>query len=373
MVIAVAALDATAWGGRDGDQVDSLGLAAVLIRDGHLDRAAGVLADVDTTDEALDRAQYHALLTIVWLKRGGYERAVHHAKAAVSAGKEGGEIRLLLGQAHFGLGQHAEALAAFDAAGEAGRTQPGIFLLRAQCLWRLGRKDRAWAVLGRGLARFPGHAELRRQRVLLLVDLGLYQQAISVGARYLARAGAGAGDHVAIAEMFRRSGEHRRSVALLERARLRFPDDERVARALARAHLDAGNAYAAAGLLFCASLSNPALAVEAAEVYRRAGKLLRALHLNARVRDQKAKVRQRLGLLIDLERFEEAATLEPRLRRLGLLADEKLAYALAYALFRAGRLDRCEAHLRGITDPKLFQSALRLREAIAAAKERRGP
>lgn len=110
---------------------------------------------------------------------------------------------------------------------------------------------------------------------------------------------------------------------------------------------------------------DPALASDAAELYRRAGDVGRALMLNAEEPDQPKKLRQRMGLLVELDRFEEAAALEPRLKRQGLLQDEEVAYALAYALYRTGRPDRAEAHLKVVQRPELFESATALREAMA--------
>jgi thioredoxin-like negative regulator of GroEL len=354
-------------------EVDYLGLAAVLIRDGHMDRAAAVLSDVNTEDEKLDRAQYHTLYAIIWLKQRTYLKAKEHALAAIKEGKQGGEIHLLLGQAYFGMKKYRPALKAFSAAGPAARKQPGIYLLRAQCHWRLKQKQQAWQVLQAGLKRYPRHEQMRQQKILLLVDLKLYQQAIAEGSRFLAGKDARAHDYVAMAEVFRQSKQHRRAIRLLEQALLRFPDDEKLRVQLARSYLDLKQPFAAAGLLHQASLQNTRLTVEAAELYRRAGKLLRALHLNAQVQDQKQKIRQRLGLLIELKRFEEAAAMEPRLVRLGLTKEQRLTYALAYALYRTGRSKRCEHWLRQITEPKLFRKAMELRRAIDACAREGGP
>ena len=86
------------------------------------------------------------------------------------------------------------------------------------------------------------------------------------------------------------------------------------------------------------------------------------------VGDQKAKTRQRLGILLQLGRVEQACSLEPRLSRLGLLKDDQVRYALAYAQFRCGDLEQAANRLRGITKPSLFQAATDLRKAIEARR-----
>ncbi|RMG19133.1 MAG: hypothetical protein D6729_05910, partial [Deltaproteobacteria bacterium] len=144
---------------------------------------------------------------------------------------------------------------------------------------------------------------------------------------------------------------------------------ERVAVALARAYVEAGRPLAAAVVLQEASRFHPRLAGESAELYRRAGRYVRALHMNAQVRDAKEKTRQRLGILIDMAAFERAAALEPRLRRLGLLEDEKIRYALAYAAFKNGEYARAERHLAGLSDPTLFAKGIELRRAMEACRK----
>jgi hypothetical protein len=104
--------------------------------------------------------------------------------------------------------------------------------------------------------------------------------------------------------------------------------------------------------------------LDAAELFRRGGRPVQALYLNAMVADQQAKIRQRLGLLIELERFEEATLLEPRLSRLGLLEEEAVIYALAYSLVQIGKYSRAEHYLKQIRDPELFRKATELRRVM---------
>jgi tetratricopeptide (TPR) repeat protein len=126
---------------------------------------------------------------------------------------------------------------------------------------------------------------------------------------------------------------------------------------------------AAAELLARAAHRKPKYRVEAAELYRRAGRLVSALYLNEQAEDQKAKVRQRLGLMIELGRFEEAAAMTPRLSRLGLLDDQSIVYALAYAFYKTGDFEETERWLKRLTKPELFRRAIQLRKAIQACKE----
>ena len=61
--------------------------------------------------------------------------------------------------------------------------------------------------------------------------------------------------------------------------------------------------------------------------------------------------------------------MEIPLRRVGLMEDEDLRYALAYALFKTGDFDGAERHLAALTRPDLFRKAAELRSAIQDCAE----
>ncbi len=360
--------DPPAAGGEQ--EIDRLSLAALLLRDGHVDRAAAVLARVDADKAGLDLARYHMLCGLAALKSGRQRDAAVALKRSLAAGQRDPMVQVFLAQARFGLRDWEATLAALDAAGEAAAKLAGSFLIRAQCQWRLGRKVAAWTSLFEGLRRYPGVYQMARHKVLLLVDMGLYQQARQEGARLLGADEASCDDHVAVAEALRRGEQLDAAIEVLERARLHYPDEPSIAIQLAHTYLEQGRVLTAAMIFDRLSRRRPRFVLEAAELFRRAGKLHRALVANQRVPDQKTKIRQRLGLLIDLERFEQAAALKPRLARLELLADDGIAYALAYALYRTGRFAAAEAELKRIVDADLFDKANQLRRAMAACRQR---
>ncbi|MCA9664149.1 MAG: hypothetical protein KC503_01130, partial [Myxococcales bacterium] len=331
---------------------------------GHLDRAAAVLREIDIKTKGLDRARYHTLSGLVALKRRDYRVAAAELAAAIGAGQRDKNAYLLLAQARFGMKDYRGTLAALEQVGALARRYVGVYLMRAQAHWRLGERGGAWRALGEGLSRFPSDRQLVRQKVLLMVELGLYSGATQIGLRYLARGGDET-DYVAIAEALRRGKQHRRAILILEQAKLALPRSDRILKQLARAYLDDNKPLAAAELLARAAYAKPKYRVEAAELYRRAGRLITALYFNGLVLEQKPKVRQRLGLLIELARFEQAAAMAPRLSRLGLLADQRIVYALAYALYKVGRYKRAERWLKRLTKPELFQRAIELRKAMA--------
>lgn len=354
----------------DEVEVKKLDEAGLLVREGEWERARVSLAAVNPAARGLDVARLHTLTGLVELQDKRGAEAVAAFERALAVATEGRELlQLHLARAHLLLGQHDAAIAAIDAAGAVGAALPGTWLLRAQAEEARGRPDAAWDALTEGATRFPEHVEARRRQVFLLVRLSLFREARELGEELLARPDAGPDDAVAIAEALRQGGETREALNILEAAVLREGEDRDLLVQAARAALDDGLPLTAGRFLERAAVIDPALSLEAAEAYRRAGDREAALRANGRVADPVAKARQRLGLLLDAEEWERALALDERLLRLGLGTDDGVAYGLAYAAFRLGDVTTAERWLRDISDPEAFRRATELRAAMAACAE----
>ena len=207
------------------------------------------------------------------------------------------------------------------------------------------------------------------RKVFYLVDLGLYKEAVVQGRQYLQQSAGTLEDYVALGNALRASGELDEAAAFLEEAQLNFPGSPEVKKVLAHVYIEREQLSAAADLLYQAALLDPQLLAEAAELYRRAGQTHRALTINSGLSDQPEKFRQRLALYLQLQNFEEAAAMEIPLRRVGLLEDEDLRYAIAYSLFKTGDFAAAEEHLAALNRPDLFRKAAELRRAIQDCAE----
>jgi tetratricopeptide (TPR) repeat protein len=347
-------------------QEDPLSLVALLIRDGHWDRAAQVLDAIDPKAETLDKPRHRTLLGLVALRRDDKELAIAAFTDAKALGAGDPLIDLYLAQALLDLDRAPEAYAAVAGAGAAALAMPQSWLLRARAAQAAGLDDEAWAALIEGGERFPERAhDFAVRQVMLLVDLGLYRGAVEIGRDLLAEATDDPGPWIAVGESLRRAGQAAEAATLLEEARLRFPADPSIPVRLAGALVAAQRPLAAAVLLEQEALMHPELALEAAECFRRAGALGKALSLNTRVPSSRDRYQQRLGLLLEAEDWPRASMLEPRLRREGLLDNDEIAYALGYAWFRLGDHEAALRLLRGIADPSTFERATALREAMA--------
>jgi len=202
-----------------------------------------------------------------------------------------------------------------------------------------------------------------------MVDQGLYQEVVELGRRYLEGAKSPE-DFLALGDALRKSGQLRQAAELAEQGRLHFPDNRELTMLLAHIQVDQQRPLAAAMLIEEVAREHPEFTVEAAELYRRASRHTRALMLNARVLDQKAKLKQRLSILIEMGSYESVAAMAPSLSRLSLLEDESVRYALAYGYFKTGDFAAAEQHLRRLSSSQMFERANQLRRAMESCKER---
>lgn len=352
----------------DGE-VNDLDLAALMLRDGNFERAIVALDRVDLQEEGLDLERYYTLRGLAHLRRDELEPAREALLQAADTEAPDSLVFIYLAQVSFELKDYRATLHAFDRAGEAADRLGSVYHMRAQCYWLLGEHDWALASLDQAAERFPKDYSFTRRKVFYLIEIGLFQRAAELGQTYLEHSEGSVEDYVALGNALRASGELDEAAAFLELARLRFPKSVEVRKSLAHVYIAREELSAAADLLHSAALLEPALLAEAAELYRRAGQTYRALTLNGQLGDQPEKFRQRMALLLELQNYEQAAAMETPLYRVGLLQDEDLRYALAYAQFKIGRFDEAEANLSRLTRSDLFRKAAELRRAIQDCTE----
>ncbi len=358
----------TAQDGEDTEP-DYVSLAGMLVRDGHYERAATELAKVDPSKEGVDTKLYYTLQGLIALRTGAYKQAVGHFDKAIAHGQTDDIVFVYLAQAYYNLKNWERTILSVRNADEAGEDIPDLYLMKAEAHKKLDQRQQAWETLVAGGEQFSERTEFLRQRVFLLIDMGLYQEAMTLGQTYFEVAEPKVDDYIAIGEALRRAGVHDRAQVILEEARLRYPDNNKVVVHLAHAYLATGHMLTAGELLQIAAEDDAKYILEAAELFRRGGAYQRALYMNSQVVDQKAKFKQRVSILLDQRRFVNISAMEARLSRLGLLEDQNILYTLAYASFKTGDYEDAERLLRRITDSELFKSAVELRRAIQVCAE----
>jgi tetratricopeptide (TPR) repeat protein len=348
----------------DPDEVDYLALAGLMLRDGNIDRAMVALDQVDTAADDVDLVRYHTLRGMAHMRRNELEPAREALNRAAASGEADALVHIYLAQVNYQLEDYAAAIESLDRAGAAVERVPSVYHMRAQAHWLLDDPVMAIATLDQAARVFPEDTTFLRRKVFYLVDLGLFKEASTLGRQYLEGSEGKLEDYVALGSALRSSGELDEAARFLEYAQLIFPNSPEVKKVLAHVYIEREQMSAAADVLYQAALLDPTLLGEAAELYRRSGQTYRALTLNSQLTDQPEKLRQRLALYLELQNFEQAAAMEIPLRRVGLMEDEDLRYAIAYALFKTGDFTAAEEHLAMLTRPDLFRKAAELRRAI---------
>lgn len=349
---------------RGEDDVDELALVSVLIRDKHFDRAIHLLEQMEVNTPGMDKALYYLYLGLSHLSLSNAAPAHDAFLKSVESGQTDMMVYVFLAQTAFKLEKYEDTVKYVEKSEGAGTGIAATHMLKANAYWKLNDYHGAWKALQEGISKFPQNAEMRRSSVLVLVEAGLFTQAVEEGRKYLSAIQVTADDYTILSEAFMNGGAQEESILLLEAARLRFPNQTDLTVQLARAYMKNGNELISARLFEHAAMKNETFAADAAELYRRNGQLYNAMRMNERIVDQTQKIRQRMGILLEMSRFEEAAGLAPRLFRLGLLEEPPVRYGLAYAQFKNGDLKEAEETLSRITDEFYFNKAMELRLAI---------
>lgn len=348
--------------------VDFLELAAVMLRDGHSDRALLALQSVDLEDEDTDLARFYTLQGLAYINLNDFVAAKDSLLDAIANGQTDAVIYTYLAQTHYALKEYKNAVQAIDQSGEHAQ-KANLITLKAQSYWHMEEPEAAILALNKGQQLYPQDYSFLRRKVFYFVELELFHEAVKLGREYLDQSQAAAEDYIAIGNALRLSKQYQEALDILEIARLQFPDHETVAKLLAHTYLDLGQLNAAAFILEQAALLNPELLSEAAEVYRRANRFHKALTLNEGIQDQQVKLKQRLSILLALKQFERAANMESGLYRVGLLTDQHVRYALAYAYFSSGRFEQASQHLDHLSESELFRKGVELRRLMQVCKE----
>ena len=373
VVLALVAVNVSAFGRKgkadadnvaDEEEVDELALVSVLIRDKHFDRAVKMLEQMDLKKSGLDKAQYYLLLGLSHLSLSNIEPAYVAFEKSVKHGQKDLMVYVFWAQTAFRQQKFEQVIDFVAKSQGAGDAIAATHMLKANAYWQLKDFHGAWKSLQKGIKTFPDNAEMKRSSVLVLVEAGLFTQAIVEGRHFLSAQHVTPEDYTVISEAFMNGGAPDEAILILEAARLTFPHAKELTVQLARAYMKRGNELIAARLFEHAAMSDEKFAADAAELYRRNGQYYNALRLNERIVAQKRKIRQRMGIFLEMTRFEEAAGLAPRLFRLGLLDEPSVRYGLAYAQFKNGDLKEAEETLKRISDEVYFNKAMELRLAI---------
>ena len=101
---------------------------------------------------------------------------------------------------------------------------------------------------------------------------------------------------------------------------------------------------------------------------RRAREFTLSLYKNAQLTDTKEKYKQRIAIYLEFGAYERVVVTASALKRSGLLEDENIHYALAYAYYKTSNFEKSERELQALSRPDLFEKATELRKNMEKCK-----
>jgi len=359
-------LSLNVWASRN-DEIDYVSLAALMLSDGHTDRASDALNQVDTNSSAVDLPRFYMLKGLVQTKQALYAQANVCFTKSIAHNEDKNASKplyLYIAQNSFNLKEYRGTIGALDHVPDLMSKNPKLFGLKAECYWRLDDKNSAFAVLHETNDRFPEYWDAYKQRFYYLVSLNLYQAALEDAHIYLKNARASETIMLNFINVLHRSNQQDKAIILAETANMKYPSSAKATVMLAHLYLDKQMVHAAAELFNEASIEDSRYTNESAEMYRRARDYVMALLKNTQMLDTKEKYKQRVAIFLEYGDFERIIATRQAMQRGDLMDDETMRYALAYAYYMEGEFDETEALLLTLTKPDLFQKASELRRKM---------
>ena len=350
------------------DEIDHVAIAALLLRDGHIQKAADALSSVNVEDENIDFVRFYTLKGLVALKQGLYQESNNYFLESIKAGQEDKNIFLYMAQNSFKLEKYKESLGYLDAAAELATLKPSLFSLRAELFWRLEQKEKSFEVLEDGMQKFNHEYTLLKQRFFYSMSLGLYQSALDDAHLYLNHEKLDEQSALVFISAFKKANQLDDAIALAEELLLQFEKSAKLTALLAYLYIDKEMLQSAADLFDKASIKDDIYTKESAELYRRAKNFVLSLYKNSQLLDTKEKLKQRLAIYLEYGAYEKVVVSHNALKRSGLIEDENIRYALAYSYYMVGDFDACEKELRQLSSSELFKKATELRKNIQKCK-----
>lgn len=350
------------------DDIDYVSLATILLKDGYYSRANDALNNVNLEDENVDKAQFYTLKGLVSAKLSQYKASNDYFYKAIAAGQTQKSIYVYIAKNSFKLQDYKQVISALEHATKLVKEKPQLMALKAEAYYRLKEYNKALTTLADVMKLHPKYYDAYRQRFVYLVSLGLYQSALEDAKVYLKNAKANEKITLSFINALRQAKETNKAIELAEKAHAMYPNSAKVTVMLATLYIDKDMIHAAADLFGEASLQDSKYIKDSAEMFRRAKEYVRALYKNSQILDPKEKYKQKIAIYLEFGDYERVAATEQALKRNGLLKDQNILYALAYAFYKIGEFDKSEAYLKKITRGDLFQKAVELRKNMNKCK-----
>ncbi|MCB0355871.1 MAG: tetratricopeptide repeat protein [Bdellovibrionales bacterium] len=364
IVVVISLFSHLCWA-QDND-VDYMAITALMLKNNYFSRAKESLNKIDLNEEDVDMHLYHSYKGIIYLHEKNYIEALNHLKLALTYDFSNTEIYLYLAEAYFQLKEYTSALESLNLIDKKVKTRTSYILLFSKINWALNKKELAYQILD-STDEKTAQTVLQKQKWMLLKDSELYQASWVQVQKYWYL-----WDEktlLAYAANYRKDKQLDLALQLLERMRWQFPDSADTVMELAQVYIENKMTFSAASILEESARQIPEITYEAATMLRALGYARRALHLNMQVADEAKSLKNSLAIYLELENYQLVSQLEPQLEKVGLLKDEEMRYAVAFAHYKVGAFQRSESQLDQLSRPDLFKKAVEIKKLITNCKE----
>ena len=170
---------------RKSHELDHLALATVMLKDGHIKRAAAALKSVDLKDESIDQVRYFTISGVIAMRLKDFSQALKAFEKVIALGQATPAIHITRARCAFALKACDTVEEALSAAGDDAWKDRELLVMRSECAWTEKNYEVAIDVLARGKTLFPEERQFVRKHIERLMELGLYQTASEVGEELL--------------------------------------------------------------------------------------------------------------------------------------------------------------------------------------------
>lgn len=385
------------------DPVDHLSLATMMVYDAKYDRARDELNRVDQKKPDFDPARFFTIKGVLASKIQDDRSAIENFLKAIEATRakdfsapnarqnnqylfsvgrgekkeqapkiDGAMVKqekleklyIYLSQSYYRIGEYAKTVESLDLAGNSGRNQSTLFLLRAECYWKIKDAHRAIDALNRGVTLFPEDSTLWQQKIRYFTELNLYQAAIESAKKAMAMSVSGETDFIFLAQLYARDHRWDEAIHLLEKTQASFPASASIRMLLGHYYLKKGMPYATASFFQAGAYRDGRYLEDAVEMMRRIKAYPQSIFLNSLMTDKVEKLKQKVAIFLDRGEYEKVIGLKDGLERYNILDDDSMRYAFAYASFMAKDYAAAEDYLGLINDQDLFMKGTVIRNNI---------
>lgn len=346
--------------------IDYEQVAALLIKEKFYDRAIVTLNKIKKEDVE-DKGKYNALYGLAYLRQRSFATALRYLEESILHKQENvSEIYLNLAETYNQLERPQDALKILQKVTPNEQQKPIYVLLKSSAYWLNKQPNEAFSLINSNLAALPPTTS-KLKKVQWLIELNLVQAAQPYLDELL-RKQIQPSQILALAGLLRKGNHLETAVALLEKARLIFEDNENIAMELADAYLRTNRKFAAISILENYARRHGKLYAELALLHAQVGNLYLASFYQVFIKDDKQRLEQKLAVLLEEENYLMITALNTQFDTNGLTDKEEVRYALAFSYFKTGQFERADFYLNQISKTDLFEKATEVKRRISSCR-----